>query len=409
MSGLKNKNTLLMTALLLVIAVAIYLFNQAPEPKYNDQGTTSSQEYEKAKVLKVIREDLQRDEERGDLLHGSQELELKILTGKHKGEVHTVTNNVSAYLNVVAKPDQTLIVNIDSADPEHYLVSVYSYYRAPILYIMVLLLFGILLWVGGKKGLKSILGIMFTFACIVFLFIPMLYRGYSPVLASVLTAALITGISLLLLNGWSSKTSAAIVGTAIGVFLSGSIAYIAGELLHISGYNTDQVEVLVVVADQTGMQLKGLLFAGILLSCLGAIMDMGITIASAIHELYIKNPLLSSRELYKSGINIGRDIMGTMANTLILAFTGSVLASLMVLYAVKLPYTQLSNMSMVTIEAAQGLAGCLGVVLTVPIVSYISSRMIPGLESGSSADPINEGLPAQDETDQLKAQTKAAK
>ncbi|MNT66933.1 YibE/F-like protein [compost metagenome] len=101
--------------------------------------------------------------------------------------------------------------------------------------------------------------------------------------------------------------------------------------------------------------------------------------------------------------------MGTMANTLILAFTGSVLASLMVLYAVKLPYTQLSNMSMVTIEAAQGLAGCLGVVLTVPIVSFISSRMIPGLESGSAAGPINEVLPEQDATDQINAQTTIAK
>ncbi|MFD1773438.1 YibE/F family protein [Paenibacillus rhizophilus] len=375
-----NRNTLLFTTLLLIISIAIYLFNQAPEPKYNDQGTTTSQKYEKAKVLKVISEDLQRDEQRGDLYHGSQELELKILSGEHKGEVLTVTNNVSAYLNVVAKQGQTLIVNIDSANANNYLVTVYSYHRAPILYAMALLFFGLLWWIGGKKGLKSVFGIVFTFACIVYLFIPMLYRGYSPILASVLVVILITCVTLLLLNGWSSKTAAAIVGTGIGVALSGVIAYISGNLLHISGYNTDQVEVLIVVADQTGMQLKGLLFAGILLSSLGAIMDIGISIASTVHEIYLNNPNLSRKELFKSGVNVGRDIMGTMANTLILAFTGSALASLMVLYAVKLPFTQLVNMNMVTIEALLGLTGCFGVVLTVPIVAFISSRIIPNLE-----------------------------
>ncbi|QWU17063.1 Uncharacterized membrane protein [Paenibacillus sophorae] len=386
MPAFKNRNTLLFVALLLAISIAIYLFNQAPEPKYNDQGTTSSQRYEKAKVLKIISEDLQRDPQRGDLLTGSQELELKILSGEHKGEVHNVTNNVSAYLNVVAKQGQTLIVNIDSANKNNYLISVYSYNRAPILYAMALLFFGLLWWIGGKKGLKSVLGIIFTFACIVYLFIPMLYRGYSPVLASVLVVILSTCVTLLLLNGWSSKTVAAIVGTTIGVALSGVFAFIFGNLLHISGYNTDQVEVLIVVADQTGMQLKGLLFAGILLSSLGAIMDIGISIASSVHELYLNNPLLSKKELFKSGINIGRDIMGTMANTLILAFTGSALASLMVLYAVKLPFTQLTNMSMVTIEALLGLTGCFGVVLTVPVVAFISSRIIPNLEKKTAAE-----------------------
>lgn len=393
MMGLKNRSTLWTIVLLLVVSAGIYGFNRMPEPKYNDQGTVSSQKYEKAKVLKIVREELQRDEGRGNLLHGSQELELRILTGEHKGEVHTVTNNVSAYLNVVARQGQTLIVNIDSADPSHYLVTVYSYYRAPVLYAMVLLLFGLLWWVGGKKGLKSILGIVFTFGCIVFLFIPMLYRGYSPVLAAILSAALITALTLLLLNGWGAKTVAAIVGTAIGVVLSGAVAYLAGNLLHISGYNTDQVEVLVVVADETGMQLRGLLFAAILMSSLGAIMDTGISIASAVYELYMKNPGIGKKELFKSGINIGRDIMGTMANTLILAFTGSVLASLMVLYAVKLPYTQLTNMSMVTVEAAQGLAGCFGVVLTVPVVAYISSSLIPLLEKKAAVKDVTQEQP----------------
>ncbi|OAB28419.1 YibE/F family protein [Paenibacillus macquariensis subsp. defensor] len=373
----KKVRTALFVAVVLLISIFMYFFSQSPEKKYNEQGGTAYTKYEKAKVLKVISEDLERDATRGGLYQGSQELEIKIVSGEHKGEVQTITNNVSVYLNVPVKAKQTIIVDIGTADSTHYSISVYSYYRAPIMLAMVLLFFAMLWWIGGKKGLKSVLGIIFTFASIIYLFIPMLYRGYSPVLASVLIVILTTCITLLLLNGWSSKSLAAILGTTIGVAIAGIIAYISGDLVHISGYNTAEVESLIVVADETGMQLKGLLFAGILLASLGAITDVGISIAAAVHEVYLANPNLSKKELFISGINVGRDLMGTMANTLILAFTGTSLTSLMVIYAMKVPLTQLTNMNLVTIEVIQGITGCFGVVLTVPIVAYIASRIIP--------------------------------
>ena len=368
--------------LILVIFAGMYLFNQTPQTQHNAQGgSAASKKFEKAKVLKVISEDLAREPERGNLYSGSQELQIRILSGEHKGEVHQITNNISVYLNVIAKKGQTLIVNIDSADPEFYVVSVYSYYRAPLMAGMILLFFGVLWGIGGKKGLKSVLGIMFTFICIIYLFIPMLYRGYSPVLASVLIVILTTCVTLLLLNGWTARSGAAIVGTICGVVISGILAYVFGNLVHISGYNTAEVDVLITISDETGLQLGGMLFAGILLSSLGAIIDVGISIAASVHEVYMTNRSLTQKELFISGINVGRDMMGTMANTLILALTGTTLASLMILYAIQASFNQLANMNMVTIEVIQGIAGCFGVVLTVPIVAYISSRMIPGFEA----------------------------
>ncbi|MCC3371938.1 YibE/F family protein [Cohnella sp. REN36] len=373
---------ILFAVVLLLLFVAMFLFSRAPEPKYNEKSGTGGRQYVKAKVLRVLKEELEKDSGRGNTYQGYQDIEVRILSGEHKGEVHTVTNNVSVYLNVIAKPGQTLIANIDSAGKDFYLVTVYSYYRAPILLAMFLIFFGLLWWVGGKKGLKSVLGILFTLACIVYLFIPMLYRGYSPLLASLLIVVLTTCVTLLLLNGWTPKSLAAILGTISGVALSGILAYAFGQWAHITGYNTAEVEVLVVVADQTGLQLGGMLFAGIMLSSLGAIIDVGISIAAAVQEVYETNPNLSRRELYRSGINVGRDMMGTMANTLILALTGTTLASLMILYAVKVPFSQLTNMNMMTVEIVQGLTGCIGVVLTVPIVAFISARVIP--ESGKN-------------------------
>ena len=148
------------------------------------------------------------------------------------------------------------------------------------------------------------------------------------------------------------------------MIISGIIAYISSNLAHISGYNSKEVEVLIVVADKTGMHLEGLLFAGILLSSLGAIIDVGISIASSVYEVYMTNPKLSKKELFLSGINVGRDMMGNDGNTLLLAFTGTTLASLMILYAVKVSFNQMTNMNMVTTEVIQGITGCFGVVLT---------------------------------------------
>ncbi|MBW7453098.1 YibE/F family protein [Paenibacillus sepulcri] len=377
----KKARVILFIAVLLAISLSMYAFNQAPETKHNESGNSAaSKKFEKAKVLRVISEDLQREPSRGNLYNGSQELELKILSGEHKGEIHTITNNISVYLNVVAKKGQTIIVDIDTASPTYYIISVYSYYRAPILYGMALLFFGLLWWIGGRKGLMSVLGIVFTFACVFYLFIPMLYRGYSPLLASALIVILATFVTLTLLNGWTARSWSAILGTICGVIISAALAYIFGNLTHISGYNTAEVDVLITIADETGMQLGGMLFAGILLSSLGAIIDVAISIAASVHEVYMTNPNLTKRELFKSGINVGRDMMGTMANTLILALTGTTLASLMVLYAIKASFTQLTNMNTVTIEVIQGLTGCFGVVLTVPIVAFISSRIIPNFE-----------------------------
>ncbi|MGE8205471.1 YibE/F family protein [Heyndrickxia sp. NPDC080065] len=376
----KKVRTALFTAVVLLICLLMYFFYQSPEKAYNEQGGTSYASYEKAKVLRVISEDLAKDPADGGLYHGTQQLEVKILSGEHRGEIHTITNYLSPYINVLTKKGQTIVVNVDSADHQNYFVTVYSQYRAPLLAFMILLFFGVLWAIGGKKGLKSVLGILFTFASIFYLFIPMLYRGYSPILASVVVGVLTTCITLLLLNGWSSKSIAAILGTTVGVVITGAIAYILGELLQISGFNTKEVEVLLIVAQQTGMQLKGLLFAGIMLATLGAIIDVGISIASSVYEVYMANPTLSKKELFLSGINVGRDMMGTMANTLILAFTGTTLSSLMILYAMKVHFTQLTNMNMVTIEVIQGITGCFGVVLTVPIVAFISSRMMPRFE-----------------------------
>lgn len=374
----KNARVILFAVVLLLITISMYLFSKAPEVKYqNDGAGTGSSKYEKAKVLQVISEDLEPNDKEPNLRTGNQELEVKIISGEHKGEIQTVTNRVTLYNYSIAKKGSIVVVNVQTASSGDYQLMVYNDYKAPVIWISVLIFFAVLWWIGGRKGLMSVLGIAFTFACIFYLFIPMLYRGYSPIFATILVAILATCVSLLLLNGWSSKSWSAIFGTIIGLVITGVIAYIFQHFANISGYNIDSGESLITISYTSGMQLRGILFAGVLLSSLGAVMDISISIAAAVHEVYLANPKLSKRELYLSGLNLGRDIMGTMANTLLLAFAGSALTTLIILYAMKLPFNQLMNTNYIAIEVMIGMSGCIGIVLTVPIVAFIASKIIP--------------------------------
>ncbi|SFH08642.1 Uncharacterized membrane protein [Desulfotomaculum arcticum] len=364
----------------LLFSIFLYHFNTGNQTSRNVSGTVNNIKYEKAKILKVIDESLKKDDFLSGLYRGTQDLEVKILTGEHKGEVHTVKNYLSNYYNVLGKEGMYITIAYDSAGAGHTQVSVYNYYRAPYLYGFTFLFFGALWGIGGKKGLLSVLALILTFMCILFLFIPMLYRGYSPIWTSVIIVVLATSITLLLMNGWGPKSISAILGTILGVVIAGLAANAAGSLAHISGLSTEETESLLLIASNTHMHVPELLFAGILIASLGAIMDISISIASAIQEVHLSNRKLKQNTLFTSGLNVGRDMMGTMSNTLILAFTGTSLNTLILIYSYNVSYNQLINMNLIGIEFIQGLSGSLGVILTVPVVAFIASKLIPAMK-----------------------------
>lgn len=376
--NLKNKNidNILLGILIMVcFAAFLYIFNANVPSRINVKQKNSSVKYEKAEVLSIEKQSLSPYPDVKGMYLGSQDLKIKILTGEHKNEVKTVENYLSDTHNVYLTQGIKFVAEIDSTNG-NYGVIVYSYNRAPVQYVFIIIFFAALCIVGGKKGLKSVLGLLFTFVCIIFLYIPMLYRGYSPVVASMIIVLLVTVVSLTLLNGIKAKTISAILGTVIGTFLAGIIAFIVGQLTHVSGLNTKDGETLSMISTQSGMQVYWLLFAGVLIAALGAAMDLSMSIASSIQEIHESNPDKGSKELFISGMNVGKDMMGTMANTLILAFTGASINMLIIIYYYNVSYYQLINMDMVNVEIIQGITGSLAVILTVPIVSFISAKFM---------------------------------
>lgn len=191
-----------------------------------------------------------------------------------------------------------------------------------------------------------------------------------------LVAALTTVVTMYLIGGRSTKTAAAILATILGVMLSGSLAAAFGRLAGISGYNVSDIEQLEYVAQMTDIKVGELLYAGILISALGAIMDVAMSVSSAVHEVAARAPELGFKELFRSGIHVGRDMMGTMSNTLILAFTGTSINTLIFIYAYGYSLNQTINMYSIGIEIIQGISATLGVIFTVPVAAYINALLL---------------------------------
>lgn len=203
--------------------------------------------------------------------------------------------------------------------------------------------------------------------------IAIINESKGELLAAVLVVAFTTVVTMCMVDGITKKSVAAMLGTIIGVVFSGAFALIFGQVTSITGCNVSDIENLVYVGEMTDIKIGELLFAGILIASLGAVMDVGMSIASTLNELKEQNPQMMLKELFQSGMNVGRDMMGTMTNTLILAFTGGSVNTLVFIFAYNYEYQQVINMYSVGIEIMQGLSSSLGVIMAVPVTSWIAA------------------------------------
>ena len=338
--------------------------------KKYDNSTLS---YEKARVISVIKENLEKEQISNRRYSGIQDLEVELLTGELKGEKAEVTNYITQKHNVVAKEGKEIMVCVDRPSEDFYKVSIYNYSRNNHIYIIVIVFFVIMVLIGRGKGFRSMIGLLFTFYSIIFFMIPFIYRGYSPIILSIIVSIISTIVTLFLLNGWSRKTIVATLATCVGVIISGVIIYLISNLLNISGFNLDEAESLILIAQNTGLKIRDILFSGILISSLGAVMDVAMSIASSIYEINELNRDLDMKTIFNSGINIGRDMIGTMSNTLILAFAGTSLSTMLALYSYNTQFNQLMSSDFIAIEFAQSISGSIGIILAVPITSVISA------------------------------------
>ena len=370
---MSDKKHIIIRAVVVVVCLAAFII-AADRLRVTDKEpivTTLGYSYENAKVIEVVEDNLSPDGVRV----GYQMLKVQLTSGEYKGEIVNATSAEGNLFGAVCKKGDSVVVHMSVSGVSKN-VSVYSKDRIVAVAAFVGIFLLLICVIGGKNGVKSVIGLVFTFVAIFMIYIPLIYRGFSPFWAAVIITIITTIVTMYLISGIAVKTLCAILGTVIGVLLAGLSAWLFGRVADIDGYNVSNIETLAYVGQITNIQIGGLLFSGILIASLGAVMDVAMSVSSAISEIHDKAPQLGCLELFKSGMNVGRDMMGTMSNTLILAFVGSAVSELVINYAYNLPFRQIINSYNIGIEIMQGVSGSIGVILTVPAVAVVTAWML---------------------------------
>ncbi|BAE84856.1 hypothetical protein DSY3067 [Desulfitobacterium hafniense Y51] len=299
--------------------------------------------------------------------------EATLLDGEEKGERVTGTQIIDGMLNIgtpeVEQGDKVLLVAYEGQPEMEW--QFMEFVRTDKLLIFGLLFILALLVFGGIKGLNTILSLVFTCAAIFMVFIPAILSGKNIYLSAIVICLYTIVATYLIINGFNKKTLTAILGCFGGILVSGILTIIVNRVLELTGYVDEESIYLTYISTGTPIDLKAIIFAAILIGALGAIMDVSMSISSSLWEVKEKSGATSFNTLFRSGMNIGRDVMGTMANTLILAYIGSSLSIVLLLSAYSTSLIYLLNREMIVVEILQALVGSFGILFAMPLTSFI--------------------------------------
>ena len=343
----------------------------------NEEESPIKEESVKAKIIEAG-DTYERDNGTGGK-ETVQDVKVKILEGTNKDEKFSTTyvltydldNKIIGYK---LREGNTVFVSV-TEDNGKIKVSIQDIVRQKYLVGLVVFFFASIILIGRKKGLKSIIGLVITVLAIFFILVATIFKGYNAVAVSIGTCFLIIILTFAIIGGWNKKTFSAALGTLGGVVLAGIIASITGYLAQLSGAGKEEAIMLSVASKDVVFNFRELLFAEIIVSALGACMDVGMSISSSLSELKMKNPSMTGKELFKSGMNIGGDMIGTMTNTLILSFIGSSLVLVLLYMSSSVKFMDVINIEAIATEAVCAIAGSVGIVYTVPITAIIYSFM----------------------------------
>ena len=358
-------------AILVIIAALVLNFTKQ-DFKYQ-QYDTGSIHYVKAQTVEILEQDLTLSGSDGEYLTGYQKIRVQLLEGDRKGELLEVDNYVTVEHHVVARQGQNLIICADEPENAEPYYSVYNYSRSGGIWILVIAFLALVYLVGRKQGFMSCIGLLFTMCMIFCYLVPQLYNGKDGVAASIVTIILSCAVSSFCISGLTQKALCNMISAIAGGILVGVLFKICTAVLDLNGCSMDEAESLVLIAQATGLKLESVLYSGVMVSSLGAVMDIAVSIGASLQEIVSLKPEIKQKELFRSGMNIGRDAIGTMTNTLILAFAGGTLATLLILISYGVQFHQLVSSNFLAIEIAQGLAGSAAIVLTVPISAFVNA------------------------------------
>ncbi len=380
-----------------VIVSAITLFFASGLVEY-DSGEEIDGIVETARVIEITKNleiEIMED------VFGSEIVFVAELTsGDYKGTWIAMVQQVDSLFYpqpvLVEVGDSILVTNqnqIVTSDGESYNWAYMGHNRLSYIYILIAFFIALILFFGRAKGLAAITTLVITIVAIFYFFIPSILNELNIYITATATTFFVIFSSLLILNGFNKKSYAAIIGNCFGILIAGAIAYAVNMIMGITGVLDQDYIFLTMLENNIVIDLQAVVWAGVLIGALGAIMDVSMSIASAMQELYegIERPTFKG--LVRSGLNIGRDAIGTMTNTLILAYVGSSLAVILLFSAYnRNPYVIL-NLEMILVEIISAVVGSIGIIMAVPSTVFIAATIYMGTgNKTASATPNTKGI-----------------
>lgn len=339
---------------------------------YEEQINAPKNQVVKAQVIEIVYDDTA--ENRPDVPIESdfryQHLKIKILNGKHSGEIYTVRNTIELAIpyKLIFKLNEKMILQLDENEHGKIInLKIYERARDTKIYVLIVFFAAALVLVGRKNGVKALITLGITVGLIFGVFLPYIIRGYNPIVSALGVCSVSTVLTLFILSGNNKKTYTAILGTIGGVMIAGLFAFVAGKLLMLSGLGNEDAQMLAFIPQHRAIDYQGLLFAGIMIGALGAVMDVAMSVSSAMWEIVAVSPDIPKKQLITSGMNIGRDIIGSMSNTLILAYVSTSIPVLLLFILFSNGFTEIINLELLAAEVLRAVAGSVGLICTIPL------------------------------------------
>ncbi|MGD1822045.1 MAG: YibE/F family protein [Pleomorphochaeta sp.] len=350
----------------LIVMLLILLISQIA-PKITQRYKKSAiftQEFVLGTVVEVLEDNTEEDLYVENRYRGNQKFTVRIEEGSQSGNEFTISHTLSSVRSAYAYEGLKAIFTVRTDSNGKIVVWLYNYRREFGVYFLALLLVVIVLLIGRKEGLNSLLALLFTAVVLVYIIVPGMWTPY-PIFVAIVSSIVICAVSYLLIAGFSKKALIASIGTLFGISLAGLLSYVMGRVLNLTGVDMEKGEALLYLAQDRNFKIKDILFVSILFSSLGATMDVAISIASSGEQLLKVNPNIKRKELFSSLMAVGKDIIGTMTNTLVLAFCGASLPLAMMIWGYDMSYRQFINIPLIVINILQAFCGSIGMVSSV--------------------------------------------
>jgi uncharacterized membrane protein len=248
--------------------------------------------------------------------------------------------------------------------------------RRPALIILGLIFLASVVVVARLKGLRAFLATAVSLVIVIAFMLPRILAGWNPVLVSLLGVGGILLLAIYFVHGLNWSTTAALIGTYAAIVVTILLGILFSEWAYLTGFGSEEAMMLSFSAEQ--VNLRGLMLAGLLIGALGALTDITIVQASVVRELAYLNPKFGIWELYRRGMNVGYDHVGSLVNTLVLAYTGAALPLFLLLNLNEFSFGRALNLELVAGEVVHTLVGSIGLILAVPFTTFIAAFMFRG-------------------------------